>query len=210
MSAARRKSGTPERRLAVTPLDLLLPYQRAWVQDSARFKIWLKSRQIGGSLAAAFEVVADAIETGGEPAGEEGEGEVGFHSRVGMPAAPETAVRGGRRMVFLGDGNRGGLDRKLARMAVNQARGQWRAAGGFSPQCARRDAKAVVCYHFGQRSYGELQNCRPKVSSIPEQPGVEPHRAKPGCRCPRPLLLRSDRPELPRHPPRDRPSDRSF
>ena len=66
MSAARRKSGTPERRLAVTPLDLLLPYQRAWVQDSARFKIWLKSRQIGGSLAAAFEVVADAIETGGD------------------------------------------------------------------------------------------------------------------------------------------------
>src|SRR5688500_14516869 len=50
----------------LSPLDLLLPYQLRWVQDAARFKIWLKSRQIGGSLAAAFEVVADAIETGGD------------------------------------------------------------------------------------------------------------------------------------------------
>jgi phage FluMu gp28-like protein len=47
-------------------LDLLLPYQRRWVLDTSRFKIWLKSRQIGGSLAAAFEVVADAIENGGD------------------------------------------------------------------------------------------------------------------------------------------------
>lgn len=54
------------KKLKVTPLDLLLPYQRAWVQDEARFKIWLKSRQIGGSLAASFEVVADALETGGD------------------------------------------------------------------------------------------------------------------------------------------------
>ena len=65
-SGSKKSSAKTERRLAVTPLDLLLPYQRAWVQDSARFKIWLKSRQIGGSLAAAFEVVADAIETGGD------------------------------------------------------------------------------------------------------------------------------------------------
>ena len=34
--------------------------------DDSRFKIWLKSRQIGGSLAAAFEVVADAIENGSD------------------------------------------------------------------------------------------------------------------------------------------------
>lgn len=45
---------------------MLLPYQVAWVQDQSRFKIWLKSRQIGGSLAAAFEVVADAIATGSD------------------------------------------------------------------------------------------------------------------------------------------------
>lgn len=54
------------KKLRVTPLDLLLPYQLAWVRDDARFKIWLKSRQIGGSLAASFEVVADALETGGD------------------------------------------------------------------------------------------------------------------------------------------------
>jgi len=66
MSAGRKKSPKPTGRLAVSPLDLLLPYQIAWVQDNARFKIWLKSRQVGGSLAAAFEVVADAIETGGD------------------------------------------------------------------------------------------------------------------------------------------------
>lgn len=52
--------------LQSTPFDLLLPYQRDWVQDQSRFKIWLKSRQIGGSLAAAFEVVADAIDTGSD------------------------------------------------------------------------------------------------------------------------------------------------
>lgn len=48
------------------PFSLLLPYQVDWVTDPARFKIWLKSRQIGGSLAAAFEVVADAIDTGSD------------------------------------------------------------------------------------------------------------------------------------------------
>lgn len=57
---------TKRQKLTLTPLDLLLPYQVAWVRDAARFKIWLKSRQIGGSLAAAFEVVADAIEMGGD------------------------------------------------------------------------------------------------------------------------------------------------
>jgi phage FluMu gp28-like protein len=54
------------RRLATTPFELLLPYQRRWVLDTARFKIWLKSRQIGGSLAAAFEIVADAMARGAD------------------------------------------------------------------------------------------------------------------------------------------------
>tara|TARA_R110000787_G_scaffold41254_1_gene102041 strand:- start:2575 stop:3927 length:1353 start_codon:yes stop_codon:yes gene_type:complete len=45
------------------PFELLLPYQKEWVRDDSRFKIWLKSRQIGGSLAAAYEVVADAMAT---------------------------------------------------------------------------------------------------------------------------------------------------
>ena len=54
------------KQLQITPLDLLLPYQLTWVRDASRFKIWLKSRQVGGSLAAAFEVVADAIENRGD------------------------------------------------------------------------------------------------------------------------------------------------
>jgi phage FluMu gp28-like protein len=43
----------------MTPLDLLLPYQRAWVLDQSRFKIWLASRQIGKSFAAGCEVALD-------------------------------------------------------------------------------------------------------------------------------------------------------
>lgn len=41
---------------------LMLPYQQRWVADDSRFKIWLKSRQIGGSLGSAFEAVADCID----------------------------------------------------------------------------------------------------------------------------------------------------
>ena len=42
-----------------TPLDLLLPFQRAWVDDGARFKIWNASRQIGKSFTSACEAVRD-------------------------------------------------------------------------------------------------------------------------------------------------------
>lgn len=38
----------------------LLPYQRAWVGDESRFKIWLASRQVGKSFAAACEVVRES------------------------------------------------------------------------------------------------------------------------------------------------------
>ena len=41
---------------------LMLPYQQRWVADSSRFKIWLKSRQIGGSLGSAFEAVASCMD----------------------------------------------------------------------------------------------------------------------------------------------------
>jgi phage FluMu gp28-like protein len=44
---------------AATPLGLLLPYQREWVEDEARWKIWLAARQVGKSFAAACEVVRD-------------------------------------------------------------------------------------------------------------------------------------------------------
>ena len=42
-----------------TPLELLLPFQRAWVDDDARFKIWNASRQIGKSFTSACEAVRD-------------------------------------------------------------------------------------------------------------------------------------------------------
>ena len=42
-----------------TPLDLLLPYQRDFVLDDSRFKIWNASRQVGKSMAAACECVRD-------------------------------------------------------------------------------------------------------------------------------------------------------
>mgnify|MGYP003647003978 FL=1 len=41
---------------------LMLPYQQRWVADDSRFKIWLKSRQIGGSLGSAFEAVASCAD----------------------------------------------------------------------------------------------------------------------------------------------------
>ncbi|MEN9841912.1 MAG: hypothetical protein RL376_1712 [Verrucomicrobiota bacterium] len=44
----------------ITPLDILLPYQRAVVNDAARFKLWLASRQIGKSFGLSAEAVRDA------------------------------------------------------------------------------------------------------------------------------------------------------
>lgn len=52
--------------LVRSPLDLLLPYQRDWVADESRFKIWNASRQIGKSFAAAAEVVTHCVEHPGE------------------------------------------------------------------------------------------------------------------------------------------------
>lgn len=45
----------------MNPLDLLLPHQRAYVADTARWKIWLAARQIGKSFAAAAEVAWDCL-----------------------------------------------------------------------------------------------------------------------------------------------------
>ena len=39
--------------------SILFPYQAKWVADDSRFKIWLASRQIGKSFAAACEIVRD-------------------------------------------------------------------------------------------------------------------------------------------------------
>lgn len=44
------------------PKGVLLPYQRRWVEDTSRFKIWLAARQVGKSFAATLEPVLDAVE----------------------------------------------------------------------------------------------------------------------------------------------------
>jgi len=44
-----------------SPLDMLFPYQRAFVEDRARFKIAVMSRQTGKSLTTAAEVAADSF-----------------------------------------------------------------------------------------------------------------------------------------------------
>lgn len=43
------------------PFKLLFAHQRDWVLDQSRFKLWVKSRQIGGSFAAAFEIVEECF-----------------------------------------------------------------------------------------------------------------------------------------------------
>ncbi len=47
------------RKKLPTPADLLLPYQRAWVNDAARFKAGIWSRQTGKDFSSAEEIVAD-------------------------------------------------------------------------------------------------------------------------------------------------------
>lgn len=51
----------PAAPLPASPMDLLLPYQRDWVRDPARFKIGLWARQTGKSFATAAEAVADCL-----------------------------------------------------------------------------------------------------------------------------------------------------
>ena len=50
----------------ISPLEILLPYQRRVVDDGARFKIWLASRQIGKSMGLAAEAVRDAAAKKGD------------------------------------------------------------------------------------------------------------------------------------------------
>jgi len=44
-----------------SPLDILLPYQRRWVEDRSRFKIGMWSRQTGKSFATACEATFDCL-----------------------------------------------------------------------------------------------------------------------------------------------------
>jgi phage FluMu gp28-like protein len=49
------------RRPVITPKSLLLPYQRTWVDDAARFKAGVWSRQTGKDFSSAEEIVEDCI-----------------------------------------------------------------------------------------------------------------------------------------------------
>ncbi|MFA6688861.1 MAG: terminase family protein [Sphaerochaetaceae bacterium] len=46
-------------------LDLFLPYQRDWLNDKSRLKIWEKSRRCGGTWTQSFEDVLDCTEKPG-------------------------------------------------------------------------------------------------------------------------------------------------
>lgn len=44
-----------------SPLGLLLPYQRRFYDDPARWKVWVASRQIGKDFTSSAEIVADCM-----------------------------------------------------------------------------------------------------------------------------------------------------
>jgi phage FluMu gp28-like protein len=44
-------------------LDVLLPYQKAWVEDGAKVKVWEKSRRIGASYVEALAAVLEAAKS---------------------------------------------------------------------------------------------------------------------------------------------------
>jgi phage FluMu gp28-like protein len=52
----------PRKPKSISPLDSLLPYQRNWIDDDARFKIGLMARQTGKSWTSALESVRDCLE----------------------------------------------------------------------------------------------------------------------------------------------------
>lgn len=54
----RAKSKEPN---GISPRSILLPYQRAWVEDKARFKIGVWARQTGKSFSTACEAVEDSL-----------------------------------------------------------------------------------------------------------------------------------------------------
>lgn len=52
--------------LAEAPPAVLLPYQQAWLADTAQLKIWEKSRRVGATWAEAADAVLIAAVEGGE------------------------------------------------------------------------------------------------------------------------------------------------
>lgn len=43
-------------------MGILLPYQKRWIEDRSRFKIWLASRQVGKSFTVTLEAALESVE----------------------------------------------------------------------------------------------------------------------------------------------------
>jgi phage FluMu gp28-like protein len=58
---ALRTTRSTSGKTSVSPLDLLLSYQKKWIADTSRFKIGVQSRQTGKSFETACEAVSDCL-----------------------------------------------------------------------------------------------------------------------------------------------------
>lgn len=58
-NAARDNLGRVNIHTALSPRDLLLPYQRLWADDPARFKMGLMARQVGKDFSSGEEGIRD-------------------------------------------------------------------------------------------------------------------------------------------------------
>ncbi len=47
-------------------LDILLPYQKQWIDDKSKLRLWEKSRRIGASFTLALEAVLEGMEQDGK------------------------------------------------------------------------------------------------------------------------------------------------
>jgi phage FluMu gp28-like protein len=54
-------AGASQRKFAA-PGAILLPYQKEWVKDAARWKFGLMARQVGKDFSAGFEGIADCVQ----------------------------------------------------------------------------------------------------------------------------------------------------
>jgi phage FluMu gp28-like protein len=69
-------------------LDILLPYQKAWIEDAAPVKVWKKSRRIGASYVEALASVLEASKS------KEAGGQSTYY--ISYLKGDDTAVRQGR------------------------------------------------------------------------------------------------------------------
>ena len=59
--AVKSSQGVADLRPPVSPGSILLPYQKAWVKDSSRWKFGLMSRQVGKDFSAGYEGVSSCV-----------------------------------------------------------------------------------------------------------------------------------------------------